>query len=346
MLACVPFTGSVPIKDVADLSGVPESQLSCVIRMTATAGFLNEPQPHQVAHTALSASFVDRPSLLDAAMFLAASNAPAALHMAEATQRYGASIHARESAYSLALDPRTTLQAACEQRPKLRRQWAAYLHCVGDGDEAGVTDVLTRLDWVNLGNACVVEVNAPSCLMASALAKLYPALHFVVQIAEQNHGAATRLDLLAPVSSRIAVHERVPGTPQMVTDAAVYIFRLPLPCPSPGVPSQSLPLRITSELRTHLCVLRANLHSIIIVTARPLPEPGTVDPRLEALARSGELSLLQLTNERTVRIDELVELLEGVGDDAGRLVVTNQLLSSDKTTVALVVKYQPYGQGL
>lgn len=344
VLACVPLTGSVPVKDVADLSGVPEDQLSCTIRMAATAGFLHEPQPQQVAHTALSAAFVNRPSLLDAAMFLASSAAPAALNMAEATQRYGASTHSRESAYSLALDPRITLQAASEQRPKLRRQWAAYLHNVGEGHEAGVIDVLTRMDWLKLGNACAVEVGAPSCAAASALLQLYPALRFIVQIAEQAHGVVACPDLPAGVSSRIVVQKRVAGTSQPVTDASVYIFRLPLLCPSPSVPSQTLPIRITGELRAHLGVLRANPRSMLILTTRQLPDSGTIDPKLEALARLGELSVLQLTNERALRIDELVALLEGIEDGTGRLAVIKKMLSSDRTTVALVVKHQSFMQ--
>ena len=284
-------------------------------------------------------------------MFLAVLGAPAALQMADVIQRdpttntttTTSSPPARQTAYSPTLDSRIACPA-----PQMRRQWATYLYYVGQEDEGSVTDVLRGLDWPNLGNACVVEVDALSCVMASALAKLYPALRFVVQMAEQSHGATFESGLPDLVRARITVHQRVPGTPQMVTDAAVYIFRLPQPCPTPGVQSrsQSLPLRIISELHAHLGVLRANLRSVLILTARPLPEPGSIDPRLETLARLSELSRLQLTNERTLRVDELIQLLESVGDEGGRLMMIRQLLSSDKTTVALVVHYQPRQQEL
>lgn len=157
VLACIPLSGSVPAKDVADLVGVPETQLCRVVRMTATAGFLNEPQPGHIAHTALSAPFVTKPSFLDAAMFLAETAAPTALQMAVATQRYGNSNRPNESAYNLAFNTSQTFQSACEQRSKLQRQWPAYLRYVGDVDDS-VTEVLTRLDWLSLGNACIVEV--------------------------------------------------------------------------------------------------------------------------------------------------------------------------------------------
>ena len=158
MLACIPLSDSVPFKDVADLAGVPEMQLCRVVRMTATAGFLHEPQPSHVAHSALSAPFVTKPSFLDAAMFLSETAAPTALQMAVATQRFGHSQRPDESAYSVAFNTSATFASACEQQSRLQRQWPAYLR-YGTGDvDASVTDILTRLDWLSLDNTSVVEV--------------------------------------------------------------------------------------------------------------------------------------------------------------------------------------------
>ena len=159
MLACIPLSSSVSFKDVADLAGVPDTQLCRVVRMTATAGFLHEPQPGHVAHTALSAPFVTKPSFLDAAMFLSETAAPTALQMAVATQRFGHSQRPKERAYNVAFNTSATFASACEQPSKLQRQWPAYLH-YGMGDvDASVTDILTCLDWLSLGNASVVEVS-------------------------------------------------------------------------------------------------------------------------------------------------------------------------------------------
>lgn len=158
MLACIPLSGSFPCKDVADLAGVPETQLRRIVRMTATAGFLRESQPGHIAHTALSAPFVTKLFYLDAAMFLAETAAPVALQMAATTQRHGNSDRPSESAYALAFSTSQTFQAACEQRTKLQRQWSAYLRCAGDMGDS-VTELLSRLDWRSLGNACIVDVS-------------------------------------------------------------------------------------------------------------------------------------------------------------------------------------------
>ena len=158
MLAYIPLTGSVSIKDVAELTGVPEIQLCRTVRMTATAGFLYEPKPYHVAHTALSASFVTKLSYLDATMFLGETAAPVALHMAEATQRQDHSSQPSKSTYSLAFNTSQTFQSACEQRTKLQRQWSSYCQCVSDQDES-VMELLSQLDWRSWGNACVVDVS-------------------------------------------------------------------------------------------------------------------------------------------------------------------------------------------
>lgn len=203
------------------------------------------------------------------------------------------------------------------------------------------------------------------------LAELYPALHFIVQMSEtgSSNGAVPRQQSMSnraaplptstslsrtstpgpmkPVemrqpqfSSRITVQKRAPGTPQTVNDAAVYILHLP--SPSPSVPSHSLSARIIAELRAHLGVLRASSRATLILMPRLLPEPGTVDLNVEAIARLRDLSLLQLANEREIEISELLDMLNSVRDDMGRLVVSNKLHSCNNATVALGVKYQTY----
>lgn len=158
MLACIPLKGSISAKEVADLAGVPETQLCRVVRMTATAGFLHEPQPGHVAHTVLSAPFVTNLSFLDATMFLADTVAPTALHMAAATQRHGYLESPSDSAYSIAFNTPQPFQSACVERTKLQRQWSAYRWCAGDVDDS-VTELLGRLNWRSLGSACIVDVS-------------------------------------------------------------------------------------------------------------------------------------------------------------------------------------------
>lgn len=140
------------------------SQLSRAIRLLATVGFLQEQRPGSVEHTPLSAQFITSQSLLDASVFMAESAVPAALQMPVVTQRFGATLqgHAEVAAMS-SMRP---FQSALQERSKLRRQWAAYLrHAAGLHQEEEVLDVISRLNWSNLGSACIVEV---SCMFSRA----------------------------------------------------------------------------------------------------------------------------------------------------------------------------------
>lgn len=134
------------------------SQLCRAVRLLATRGFLQEQEPGSVAHTPLSAQFITNQSLLDASTFLAESVGPAALQMPIITQRFGAAQGQAEAA----MGPMRPFHSALQERSKLDRQWAAYLrHAAGLHQEEEVLDVISRLNWSNLGSACIVEV---SCL--------------------------------------------------------------------------------------------------------------------------------------------------------------------------------------
>lgn len=128
--------------------------------MTATAGFLHEPQPSYVAHTALSAKFVTELSFFDATMFLAERAAPTAMHMTTATQRHGhadTNSDSGGSAYSIAFNTTQPFESACMEQPRLQRQYAAYSQHAGSTTD-GFVELLSRLNWRSIGNACVVEV--------------------------------------------------------------------------------------------------------------------------------------------------------------------------------------------
>lgn len=177
---------------------------------------------------------------------------------------------------------------------------------------------------------------------AIALADMYPALHFIVQMIEPAQNSISTVGAGAgkakDFSERITVQKRMPAATQGVKDAAVYILRLTTPCPS-------LPTTIIAELSAHLGVLRANASATLILAPPLLPEPGTVDPDVEAMARLKDLSHMQLTNECGLGLSELIEMVNSVHDSRGRLVVVNKLRSHDRATVALGVQYQAYADG-
>ena len=149
----------VTFTNAASLASIPATELCRVVRMTATAGILCEPEPGFVAHSPLSAHFVTKPSLLDATAFLADTVVPAALHMADATRLRTNPHQAHLSAYAIASDPSTSFAARCEQEPKLRRHLAAFQRLEASIVDEGATSAISSIDWRSISPAKVVEVS-------------------------------------------------------------------------------------------------------------------------------------------------------------------------------------------
>ncbi len=180
-----------------------------------------------------------------------------------------------------------------------------------------------------------LQANAQSTEVAMALAKMHSSLRFIVQMVEPASStdsivSAERLDAVG--GRRFTIQSRAPAAVQPVKDAAVYILRL--------TESPSLRQQVIDELNVHLPVLRANASSTLILALPALPEPGTLDPDAEATARLWDLSRMQLTNECELEVTDLVELINGVQDSRGRLVVINKFYSRNSTTMVVGVKYE------
>lgn len=141
------------VKDVASISDVPESQLRRVTRLMATAGFLEQPTPDKIAHSPLSARFVTEPALLDAAMFMSETVAPAALRMPDATRRSSAAAAGNQASSSALPTPRDF-----QQQQRLQRQLTAYMSYNINDCEPSLEDVLSHVDLSRSERISVVDV--------------------------------------------------------------------------------------------------------------------------------------------------------------------------------------------
>jgi hypothetical protein len=140
---------------------------------------------------------------------------------------------------------------------------------------------------------------------------------------------------------RITVLDRVPGSPQPIQDAAVYIINLPLP--EPGMPSTPLATQIHAEMMAHFNTLRTNRSATMVLIVPAMSECGTENTKTPALAEIREFSLLQLANDREVRTPGIIDLLNKMNDSEGRLALVNRVTSAERNGIAaLEVRYQAY----
>lgn len=185
-----------------------------------------------------------------------------------------------------------------------------------------------------------LQVNATSTKILEALSTSYPTLRFVVQTAEVERIRGGEGEQVEDQSISV----RIPGSPQLVEDAAVYILQVPQSVhPILRCENQSLDPWLQAELWAHLGLLGKNPSATLILIPRVYPEPGSVERAVENAARLVDLTNIQLLNERQCDLNELEAALSTVRDNVGGLVVVNRMTLCSTTMVALGIKYLRHG---
>jgi hypothetical protein len=179
--------------------------------------------------------------------------------------------------------------------------------------------------------------------MVITLAELYPELHFILQMSAEASSPDGQTEIDA-IHSQIDVQKRPPGSLQNVKDAALYIVRLPTL--SFGLLSRPLSERVLAELRAHLSVLRASPSAKLVLVLSLLPEPGSCNADVEAAARTRDLCHMQLSNQQEMDVEELVNMVNGLQDNVGGLMVVHKLNLRDSATVAFTIQYQFNANGI
>ncbi|KAK5075029.1 hypothetical protein LTR64_001234 [Lithohypha guttulata] len=282
-------------------------------------------------------------------MFLTQVAVPSSMQMSAATKRTGGTFGSTDSScYNIAFNTATTFATTCSGCGKTQRQAAAFEQLTGDGSDNGdIMDILPCLDWLHLNDVTIVEVNARSTATADSLSSLLPSLSFIVQYHEPEDTGLSRIrpqrSLSAaplphqPLSStgshpRVSIQYRTPGTPQIVEGAAVYIIHLPQA--SLSRPVQSVINESVVELKAHFAALRAHPNSVVILVARVLPEPGTVNSDVERAARLRNLSMHQIAKVQDPGVHDITEVLNKASDGSFRLFLVNKYISRKSSVMA------------
>ena len=182
-------------------------------------------------------------------MFLAESAVPTALHMTAATDRaYQHPDLLAETAYSIAMNTSQSFESACDDQPRLQRQWCAYGFYASCSHDSFI-DILRALNWRSLGSATVVDVSvcastercfyltvtfkhvaAHSTEVAVAIPDVAPAIHITVQLIQPAavHNKTTSLvdEARRDVNDRVETLKKISVGVQLVTEASIHILRL------------------------------------------------------------------------------------------------------------------------
>lgn len=75
---------------------------------------------------------------------------------------------------------------------------------------------------------------------------------------------------------------------------------------------------------------------------RVVPEPGTVDPGVEAMARMRDLCLMQTASQRDFGLEEILSMINEVNDSLGKLCLVNQKADPRNPYVILELRHKPH----
>ena len=129
--------------------------------MTMTSNFLREPTPGELAHNATSSLFVNNPTLVDWALFMAEASAPTAAKLVEATEKWGATEEKNQTAFNIAMNSDLPYFDYLAKSPELTTRVAGYMKNVTTSEGTKVKHLLSGFDWASLGEATVVDVCYP-----------------------------------------------------------------------------------------------------------------------------------------------------------------------------------------
>ena len=126
--------------------------------MMATNRFLRVVSPERVAHSRLSAEFLQRPEYSSTVEFVARYSAPIALALTDATNRWGETTAKNETAFNIAFNTETPWFDYIANSSEMSALFAEYM--LGRNTAAGLAlDYVTKgFDWDQLGKANVVDV--------------------------------------------------------------------------------------------------------------------------------------------------------------------------------------------
>ena len=160
ILAEVPLQpGSISYADVAAKVQISESTLRSVARMAMTADFLCETREGKLAHTSLSAVFVEDVNLATWLSYLLHRSVPCMRAFTQATERWSDPTTGNETAYGLAMNTELSFFDHLKANPDLAAEFGKYMKSQSTVHiGASVHHLSKGLDWAALGKGKVVDV--------------------------------------------------------------------------------------------------------------------------------------------------------------------------------------------
>ncbi|KAH8692496.1 sterigmatocystin 8-O-methyltransferase precursor [Phaeosphaeriaceae sp. PMI808] len=295
----VPFETGTTFKELAEKTGVPEKNLTRLLRHGITDHFFRETQPGHIKHTAATKALAVTPVLGTWASMGMYEVGPAKMRMVDAIAKWPDSEEPNHSGFQLANNTEKTMFDFFEDHPERMRRFKDAMSFLQTFPGLQPSFAVKAYDWASLGKATVVDVGGWHGLVSIALANEFPDLEFVVQDLPkviEDAKAKSPVEL----SHRVTFQAHDFFEEQPVKNADIYYFRW-----------------IFHDWSDKYCVkiLRALIPALksgarLLFSERCLEAPCTLPLRAEKWNRDSDITMLATSNSQERDEDDWKALLK------------------------------------
>lgn len=154
----VPIEGDVSYTEIAEKTGLDETNAKRLIRHAMTNRIFQEPRPGYVAHTAASRILLDDHAMSDWVGVCASEFFQAAAKSVEALQKFPDSQETTEAGYAEYFCPGKPMFASLSADPVRAKRFGGAMVSLTGGEGYEPQYLVDNYPWENLGEATVVDV--------------------------------------------------------------------------------------------------------------------------------------------------------------------------------------------
>ncbi|KAK0702003.1 S-adenosyl-L-methionine-dependent methyltransferase [Lasiosphaeria miniovina] len=302
----------VSVAEIARRCDADEDAMARLVQHAVTNYLLVRPRPGHVAHSATSAMLANVPVLHDFVgnvcedMWPSAHKVvPALAHTAWRGAAADGATAAKsgrppnQTAHNLAEGTDVPFFETLKGDPERARRFASAMSMLQTMPGFEPTAALEAYDWGALGHgATVVDVGGSAGTFAVALTDKHPDLHVIVQDLPDVIDKA-RAELPARSADRVALQSHDFFTPQPVTSADAYFFRMIL-----HDWSDDYCLRILRQL---IPALKPGAR--VVINDLSIPPPGATTLYEERQIRCKDIAMMAMFNSKERTMDEWTGLV-------------------------------------
>ncbi|KAH9885690.1 S-adenosyl-L-methionine-dependent methyltransferase [Xylariomycetidae sp. FL2044] len=293
----LPVGGETSFAEMAEKSGLTESNVRKFVRYAVAQKIFEEPRPGVIVHNATSRLLAQDAGVHDFVATCSDELWQAAAQTCNAMTNFPGSEEPNETGFSVANNTDKPMYECLAEHPERSRRFANMMKGFSEGRPFDLKYMTDFYPWEEHKNGTVVDVGGSQGFVSVALARKFPSMSFVVQDLEPVIAGA-QAAVPSALSDRVSFMVHDFFTPQPVLGADVYFFRWIF---------HNWPDKYCMKILRNL-VPALKPGARVLISDVVLPGPGEMPKGMELRARSFDLVMGSIQNAKERELGDWVEL--------------------------------------